>query len=328
MANLFLDLCFDIVLVYHRILGNAPQEPEDTRWLESKMALLDAEFKSLSPESPMASKLSSTLNDRFVQRCIDSGTPVALLNYLDDQVLHYASFNSVRIPAISLTNNLLFVVVRLMDSIYEYQPEPLSHQPEEMILSLPYTNRAGKTYFLYQGVTRTGKPRYYFSGREKVGAEQITRIPEGYEIYERPENGQVFLRKVTPRLLTEVEQQCIASALAALKEPFRYLMDCQKQYVTIFESSARDTESEMREAGRFRNLKPDYMEKMVRMSHFIPVLRFELVDREKRKFHPQRFCFLGRIDDWISLKGSGDLSTLANQYIPLLGTDAFYEVSW
>ncbi|MBO9484384.1 hypothetical protein [Salinisphaera sp. G21_0] len=126
MANLFLDLCFDIVLVYHRILGD-PQEPEDTRWLESKMALLDAEFKSLSPESPMESKLSSTLNDRFVQRCIDSGTPVALLNYLDDQVLHYASFNSARIPAISLTNNLLFVVVRLMDSIYEYQPEPLSH---------------------------------------------------------------------------------------------------------------------------------------------------------------------------------------------------------
>ena len=127
MANLFLDLCFDIVLVYHRVLGDAPQEPENTRWLESKMALLDAELKSLSPQSTMDSQLSSTLNERFVERCKESGTPLGLLNYLDDQVLHYASFNSARIPAIALTNNLLFIVVRLMDSIYEYQPEPRTH---------------------------------------------------------------------------------------------------------------------------------------------------------------------------------------------------------
>ncbi len=107
-------------------------------------------------------------------------------------------------------------------------------------MSLPYTNRSGKTYFLYRGVTRTGKLRYYFSGQEKAGAEQIGTIPERFEIYERPENGQVFLRKAMPRLFSEAEQQCIASALSALKEPFRYQMDCQKQYVTIFESTAGD----------------------------------------------------------------------------------------
>ena len=49
-----------------------------------------------------------------------------------------------------------------------------------MIVSLPYTNRTGKTYFLYQGVTRTGKPRYYFSGQKKTEAEQISTIPEGF----------------------------------------------------------------------------------------------------------------------------------------------------
>ncbi|MGO0305053.1 hypothetical protein ACTL6P_00320 [Endozoicomonas acroporae] len=52
MANLFMDLCFDIVLVYHRTLGEAPQEPEDTRWLESKMALL--EMLSSSRSAPKA----------------------------------------------------------------------------------------------------------------------------------------------------------------------------------------------------------------------------------------------------------------------------------
>ncbi|WP_419832073.1 hypothetical protein [Endozoicomonas atrinae] len=193
-------------------------------------------------------------------------------------------------------------------------------------MSLPYTNRSGKTYFLYRGVTRTGKPSYYFSGKEKAGAAQITALPEGYEIYERPENGQVFLRKAIPGLIAEAEQQCIASALSALKEPFRYRMDCQKQYITLFESTAGDTESEMRQAGCY--WKPGYMENIVRLSRFIAVLRFELVDQETREFQAQRFCFLGSMDDWISLKSDGDLNTLAHQYIPLLGTDAFYEVSW
>ncbi len=126
MANLFMDLCFDVVLVYHRILGDVPKEPEDARWLGSKMALLDAELQSLSPESTMDSKLTSTLNERFVERCKEAGTPMALLDYLDEQVSHYASFDPARAPAIALTNNLLFVVVRLMDSLYEYQPESLT----------------------------------------------------------------------------------------------------------------------------------------------------------------------------------------------------------
>ncbi len=123
MSNLFMDLCFDIVLVYQRILGDAPQEPEDNQWLESKMALLDAELKSLSPQSTMDSKLTSTLNERFVACCKEAGTPMALLDYLDEQVRHYASFHPARVPAIALTNNLLFVIVRLMDSLYEYQAE-------------------------------------------------------------------------------------------------------------------------------------------------------------------------------------------------------------
>ena len=173
------------------------------------------------------------------------------------------------------------------------------------------------------GITHTGKPCYYVSGRENVGALQITTMPEGDEIYERPENGQVFLRKVIPRLIKQAEQQCIATSLAVLKEPFRYRMDCQKQYITFFESTAGDTAREMEEVGR--HWRPDYMENIVRVSRFLPVLRFKLVDKKKRQYHAQCFCFLGGIDNGISLKGLGDLKALASQYIPVLGADAF---SW
>lgn len=287
--------------------------------------MLDAELKSLSPESAMDTKLSAALNERFVARCKESGTPLGLLACLNDEVHRYASFNPARVPAISLTNNLLFVVVRMMDSIYEYQPESIASPPEESIGNLSYTNWTGKTYFLYQGVTRTGKPRFYFSSKEKTEAESVHSIPEGYEIYERPESGQVFLRKAIPKLISEAEQQCIASAVSTLKESFCYVMDCQKQYLTIFESAAVGAAREIKNTGQLRNPGPDQLAKMAMQSHFLPILRFELVDKKKRQFRAQRFCFLGRIETWISLGDRGKLSVLVRQYIPLLGIDELYK---
>ncbi|WP_345193653.1 hypothetical protein [Kistimonas scapharcae] len=119
MANLFLDLCFDIIFLYHRTQGEIPKQPEDERWLEVKMALLDAELKSLVPGNAMNGNLTASLNDRFVDRCRAAGTPLALLAHLDEQVCQYASFDPSRPRAIPLVNNLLFVVVRLMDDIYD-----------------------------------------------------------------------------------------------------------------------------------------------------------------------------------------------------------------
>jgi len=34
-------------------------------------------------------------------------------------------------------------------------------------MSVTYTNRKGRKYYLYQGVTKSGKPRYYFSREQK-----------------------------------------------------------------------------------------------------------------------------------------------------------------
>src|SRR3989441_11655883 len=55
-------------------------------------------------------------------------------------------------------------------------------------MPITYTNAKGKTYYLHQGTTKTGKPKYYFS-MENEGhlAEAIT---VGFEIYENP-NAQV-----------------------------------------------------------------------------------------------------------------------------------------
>ncbi|HDH98756.1 MAG TPA: hypothetical protein ENF70_06465, partial [Deltaproteobacteria bacterium] len=63
-------------------------------------------------------------------------------------------------------------------------------------MAVNYTNRTGKTYYLREGKTKSGKPRYFFSAQQQGKGEVVDRIPDGYEIYEHPENAQVFLRKI------------------------------------------------------------------------------------------------------------------------------------
>ena len=67
-------------------------------------------------------------------------------------------------------------------------------------MPITYTNAKGKTYYLHQGTTKTGKPKYYFS-LEREG-QLAEAIPEGFEIYENP-NAQVFLRSIPPQLITQ-----------------------------------------------------------------------------------------------------------------------------
>ena len=66
-------------------------------------------------------------------------------------------------------------------------------------MTVQYTNRKSKTYYLHEGKTKTGKAKYHFSMKKE--GKLIKKIPDGYEIYEHPTNAQVFLRKEQPILI-------------------------------------------------------------------------------------------------------------------------------
>ena len=118
MANLFLDLCFDIIFVYKRAFGNTSDQSRDENWLVSKLTLLDAELKAIDNEAVMNGKFKERLSERFIERCIEAGIQLELLTYLNEQVYDYAGFKPARMKAAHVTSNLLFVIVRLMDDIY------------------------------------------------------------------------------------------------------------------------------------------------------------------------------------------------------------------
>jgi len=44
-----------------------------------------------------------------------------------------------------------------------------------------YTSRRPKTYYLHQGQTKSGSPKFYFS--QKADGNLVEDIPDGYEVH-------------------------------------------------------------------------------------------------------------------------------------------------
>ena len=123
MANLYLDLAFDIVWVFKEAFGKLPAVKNEEKWVMRKLSLIDAELKSLTKEVPMNHKFRKNLQERFIKSSFKSKIQLALLQYLDNEVTKYASFDKKRATASRLTNNLLFVLVRLMGDLYSMRVE-------------------------------------------------------------------------------------------------------------------------------------------------------------------------------------------------------------
>jgi len=202
---------------------------------------------------------------------------------------------------------------------------------------IQYTNRIGQTYYLRKGKTKTGKPQYFFSTKQNGKGEAVAHIPESYEIYEHPENAQVFLRKKHPQVINDNEKHLIQKYTKSLKRSRRYRVDCKEEFITIYESNT-DIESLKSTFGNFLKHAPlrpgmtfdDAINAVVCTTdqYYTGILRFCIVDKEQRKFTAERFCFRGSIDDWIYLGGPDDLKKLAEKYIKFLGTDKFFDLPY
>jgi hypothetical protein len=199
------------------------------------------------------------------------------------------------------------------------RPRQSQKQPSE---GVEYTNRKGKTYYLHVGKTKKGNPRFHFS--MEPPAELVKATPEGYEIYENP-NAQVFLRKILPKEILDHEMAVLEKELRAHAKPTKYRIDVKGTVITIFW-----TDQGGGAMGEFSSLfgMARIQEFCDRHAHFSPLLRFALVDPQKRLFVAERFCFRGSIDDWMHLLGGGpdSLQTLAGRYVKHLGEESFYEL--
>ena len=198
-------------------------------------------------------------------------------------------------------------------------------------MPVKYKNRRGKTYYLHKGKTKTGKSKYHFSFKNK--GELVDDIPDGYEIYEHPPNGQVFLRKKLPRFITDIESHMIEKELKKIEGARRYLIDIKAKVITIFESNQdiealKDMFSDVRPASpNGRSDDVSVIEDVINIAvTYSPIMKFTLESETKRTFIAERYCFLGSIDDWIYIGEPDSLKNLVKKYFKHLDQDSFFDL--
>jgi hypothetical protein len=195
-------------------------------------------------------------------------------------------------------------------------------------MPVTYTNHKGLTYHLCQVATKTGKPRYVFA-REPKG-DPLEEIPAGWHIRESV-NGVVSLARDRPAQILPGELAAVEAAVARHPKSHSYRVAVRRNRIEVYERVGPDAgdllaslaevglETTTRLAGRLRV-------DMDRRAQFAPVLRFVLTDAAERTFRVERMCYRSSVDGWLDVHQYGPADRLARQWVPRLGTDAFFGV--
>ena len=184
-----------------------------------------------------------------------------------------------------------------------------------------YTTRRGKTYYLHTGPKRGGGIQHYVSTDPDGPVAEA--VPDGFEIYETP-NGQVYLRKVKPALIRPDELALVNAELNKRQTSQHcYLADVNGKEIVIHEG---DTHIEALRAINIRFSERGLEEYAARNAQFTAVMRFVLKDKDQREFAPERFCFRGRVEDWISIGEPAPLPKLISKFFKHLGRESMYDL--
>ena len=150
-------------------------------------------------------------------------------------------------------------------------------------------------------------------------------VPRGFEIYENP-NGQVFLRKILPKLISDAELAVVERELGRIARLSGSRVERKLKVLTVYVADRK--EDLIKE---LRRLLP--WGRLAHMDHapedlwsYYAELQFVLVEEKTRLFQARRYCYRGRIDDCIDIGECGSLVTLAKRYIKHLGQESYFEL--
>ena len=222
-----------------------------------------------------------------------------------------------------------------------------------------YVNRMGHEYFAHQGVTKTGKPKY-FASQKRDGA--IGKLPKEF-IFGESINGIVTIQKPKPSLIPVEDIALVKSKVAELRHLKEYRVETKIQAILIYEPmkiGTSETPEGLNAYSMLDNLKSmighgwkDALAKtakqmgmtvdvliradsivaaakrkkteeyMIRNVQYDPVMRFTL-DPLLSPYHVERRCYRGD-RDWISL-GFGTLDKMLKKYVKHVGKESFFEL--
>jgi hypothetical protein len=193
-------------------------------------------------------------------------------------------------------------------------------------MGLEYVNRCGERYFVLHGKTPKGNAKYYCS--KKAGENSVQQLPEGFELRENPQTGQVTVRKKRSSPLLPFERELLVRIIETRSKVKHAIVDVDGKSLVVY---TPDTDADA--AVRIMSIMIGSIEdasslqdEIVRHSSYSPMMRFTLTNPEERLFSLERWCFSGSIDDWIYIAGDRHLDELASAYAPHLGQDSFFEM--
>lgn len=185
-----------------------------------------------------------------------------------------------------------------------------------------YSNRKGRHYYLHQRRTQKGESRYVFA--REVGDGALDQIPDGYEVRENV-NGIVSIGKTRSRLITEQEEKAVTSTMAVLGLD-EYRLEVHGQLLLIFEPDRRRADHATERDDYAMSRPPALPSRLwLKRVRFEPVLRFVLDDRRARVFHVERMTYRGH-GGWSRSLARGRILQLAEEYLPHLGRESFFDL--
>jgi hypothetical protein len=194
-------------------------------------------------------------------------------------------------------------------------------------MPLEHVNRRGERYYVLQGTTKTGNPKFYAS--RKPDGVRVERLPPDYEIYEHPAQGLVSVRKIRSSRVLPAEREAMQRWTRELAGVRRFQVAVEGDSLVIY-TAGIDPEQSVRVLSRLFGTFPEGAaaaeDWIADHATYQPMLRFTLVDERKRRYVAERWCFLGSIDDWFPLSGGQTLDKLAKKYLPHLGQESFFEL--
>jgi len=175
-------------------------------------------------------------------------------------------------------------------------------------VTISYTNRFGRTYYLHEGVTGRDRLPYYFAGKKYPNV--LDTLPDGYEIYETP-NGQVFLRLISEKIIIIDEEVELLRALVFASPQLRWYRVEPKDNLLLLLQPVQEipiltkvVDVMVAEEGKCRE------ECFQKLLTYQPFWRFILKNYEERLFVSERFKEGERGGCWVRVAEENKLHSL------------------
>ncbi len=184
-----------------------------------------------------------------------------------------------------------------------------------------HTNRSGTTFYLHEGKTKTGKPRYYVA--KTVGPGACAALPKGFEVSESI-NGVVSVRRKSAmeNAVPTTDVAKVETAIRSHPHLEGYVARAEGDAIVIFEPQPRPEELR-RMAQMYGSFRTEaFVTERLKRAQYTPVLKFE---REGASYAVRRMTYRGK-GGWSWSLEAGELPALVKKFLPKVGTDDFFEL--